>query len=172
MCAEVIRARRPGLPFSVAARMPYGRDDFYSPYRSEIPYFGGWRFCQSRDGMAADWVQWLRRGLIQFACPMSYFHTDRLVELQTLESQFRIPDAREIIWMGLGLDCITAEFPQGLREYPERGDTHKDVLKNDGAAIRRQLDMLLRLGQQHVVFFSHAFLKDEHIPVIAGFRKA
>lgn len=167
--AKLIQERRPGLPFSVAARMPYARDDFYAPYREEIPYYGGWQVCQSRDGLAADWVDWLRRGLIQYACPMSYFNTPRLVELQTLECQFRIPKARENIWIGLGLDYITAEYSQGCREYPEAGDTHKDAYRNDAAALKRLLELQARLGQQQVVFFSHAFLKEEHIPVIAAF---
>lgn len=168
--SKLIQARRPGLEFSVAARMPYARDDFYAPYRAEIPYYSGWQFCQARDGLAVDWVQWLRRGLINYACPMSYFNSSRLVELQTLECQFHIPEARENIWIGLGLDYITAEYSQGCREYPEPGDTHKDAFRNDAAALRRQLELQVRLGQQHVVFFSHAFLRDEHIPVIAAYR--
>ena len=167
--AQVIQARRPGIPFSVAARMPYARD-FYAPYQAEIPYYDGWQFCQSRDGLAADWVEWLRRGLIQFACPMSYFNNTRLVELQTLECQYRVPDAREKIWIGLGLDVITAEYAQGCREYPDPEDIRKDEFINNAPALRRQLDLQMRLGQQQVVFFSHAFLKDEHIPAIADYR--
>ena len=166
----MIKARRPGISFSVAARMPYARDDFYAQYREEIPYYGGWKYCQSRDGMAADWVEWYRRGLIDFACPMSYFNSDRLVELQTLECRSRIANAQQDIWVGLGLDYITAEYSQGRREYPEPGDTHKDTFRNDAAAIRRLLDLQARLGQQNVVFFSHAFLTDAHIPVIAEYR--
>jgi uncharacterized lipoprotein YddW (UPF0748 family) len=168
--SKLIQARRPGLAFSVAARMPYGRDDFYAPYQSEIPYYSGWKYCSARDGLNADWVEWLRRGLIQYACPMSYFNNPRLVELETLECQYRVPDARETIWVGLGLDYITAEYSQGCREHPDPADTHKEQFRNNGPALARQLDLLQRLGQQHVVFFSHAFLRDEVIPVIAGYR--
>jgi len=168
--SHLIHSRRPGLAFSVAARMPYARDDFYAPYQQEIPYYSGWQFCQARDGLAADWVEWMRRGLIQYACPMSYFHDTRLVELHTLECQSRVPNARETIWMGLGLDVITAEYAQGYRDHPDPNDIYKDTFKNDAAAIRQQLKMQARLGQQQVVFFSHAFLKDEHIPVMAEFR--
>ncbi|MHB9133973.1 MAG: family 10 glycosylhydrolase [Armatimonadota bacterium] len=168
--AQVIQARRPGIPFSVAARMPYARDDFYAQYQDEVPYYDGWQYCQSRDGLSADWVEWLRRGIIQFACPMSYFSNTRLVELETLECQYRIPNAQETIWIGLGLDVITAEYAQGYRDFPDPDDTRKDVFKNDGPALRRQLDMLTRLGQQNVVFFSHEFLKDEAIAAIAEYR--
>ena len=164
--SALIRSRRPGISFSVAARMPYARDDFYAPYRDEIPYYSGWRYCQSRDGMAADWVDWLRRGLIDFACPMSYFHTARLVELQTLECRHRVPEAARSIWMGLGRDVITAEYSQGRSDQPD--GRHDDALRNDAAAIRLQLDLQARLGQRNVVFFSQAFLKDEHIPAIAA----
>ncbi len=170
VAAESRLVHERGLSFSVAARMPYARDDFYAAYQDEIPYYSGWQHCQARDGLAADWLSWLQQGIIDFACPMSYFHSSRLVELETLECQYRVPEARESIWMGLGLDVITAEYAQAHRDHPEPGKVHQDAFKNDAAAIGRQLDLQVRLGQQHVVFFSHAFLRDEHIPVMAAYR--
>lgn len=100
--SKLIRSLRPGIPFSVAARMPYAQA-YYAPWKQEIPYYGGWEFCQSRDAFSADWAEWLRRGYIDFACPMSYFNSLRLVELQTRECQSLFPRAASTIWMGLVL---------------------------------------------------------------------
>ena len=41
---------------------------------------------------------------------------------------------------------------------------------NDAAAITRQLQGQLDLGQENCTFFSYHFLRDEHIPAIAAFR--
>lgn len=161
--AALIRRLRPGMPFSAAARMPYARD-FYTPYRDEVPYYDGWGYCAARDNFCADWVEWLRRNLIDFACPMSYFNSSRMVELQTMECQSLIADAADRIWVGLGLDYIVAEYNEG----PTKGD--KGVL-NKADAIARLLDLLESLGQKNCVFFSHRFLLDEHIPVMAAHRK-
>jgi uncharacterized lipoprotein YddW (UPF0748 family) len=157
-----IQRLRPGIPFSVAARMPYAQA-FYTPYRDEVPYYGGWAYCAARDNLCADWLEWLRQGHIDFICPMSYFHAPRLVELQTLECRSLIPDAAEKVWVGLGLDYIAAEYWQG----DMKGN---DAARNDAAALGRQLDLLESLGQKNCLFFSHQFLLDEHIPVIAAHR--
>jgi uncharacterized lipoprotein YddW (UPF0748 family) len=169
IAAEGALVHGKGLSFSVAARMPYARD-FYAPYEADVPYYGGWEFCQARDGLSADWLAWLQTGIIDFACPMSYFHNDRLVELETLECQARDAAARQRIWVGLGLDAVNAEFATAMRDYPEENDPRRAEQLNDGAAIRRQLDIQARLGQEQVLFFSHAFLKDDHIAVIKEYR--
>lgn len=161
--SALIRRRRPGLPFSAAARMPYDRA-FYAPYKDEIPYYGGWGYCAARANFSADWVDWLRGGLIDFACPMSYFHSSRMVELQTRECQSLVPDAARTIWVGLGLDYIVAEYNEGATKG-DRGCLNK------GPAIARLLSLLESLGQKNCVFFSHQFLLDEHIPVIAAHRQ-
>ena len=159
--AQLIRVRRPGIPFSAAARVPYTQA-FYTPYAAEVPYYSGWEFSQARDGFAADWVEWLRRGLIDFACPMSYFHSPRMVELQTLECQSFVPDAAAKIWVGLGLDWIAAECSDS--KYTDHAQ------RNGAATIAAQLDLLARMGQQNCCFFSYEFLLDEHIPVLAARR--
>ena len=86
--AELIRKMKPGMPLSAAARMPYDIA-FYAPHQKDIPYFDGWKYCQSRDSFLADCCEWLRRDHIDFACPMSYCHSNRIVELQTLECQIK-----------------------------------------------------------------------------------
>lgn len=161
--AKLIRRLRPGIPFSAAARVPYARD-FYTPYKDEIPYYGGWGYCASRVNFCADWAEWLRRGLLDFACPMSYFHSSRLVELQTRECQALVPDAARKIWVGLGLDYIVAEYGEGAT----KGDK---ACLNKGPDIARLLDLLEALGQRNCVFFSQHFLLDEHLPVMASHRR-
>jgi uncharacterized lipoprotein YddW (UPF0748 family) len=160
--SALIRRKRPGIPFSAAARVPYAQA-FYTPYRDEIPYYSGWGYCAARENFSADWVEWLRQGLIDFACPMSYFHASRMVELQTRESQSLVPDAADKIWVGLGLDYVVAEFGEGATKG-------NHAYRNNGAAIARLLDLLESLGQRNCVFFSHHFLLDEHIPIMAGHR--
>jgi hypothetical protein len=162
--AALIRRLRPGIPFSTAARVPYAQS-FYTPYREEIPYYGGWGYCAARDNLCADWAEWLRQGYIDFICPMSYFHSSRLVELQTRECQSLIPDAANNVWVGLGLDYIAAEYWEGA----SKGSA--DV-RNDAATLARQLDLVESLGQRNCVFFSHNFLLDEHIPVMAAHHNA
>lgn len=157
--SALIRAMKPGMPFSVAARMPYDRL-FYKPYRQDVSYYDDWVYCQSRDALMADWAEWLRRGHIDFACPMSYFHTNRLVELETLECRQLFPEAAKNIWMGLGIGDVTAEYLSA-----------KDPsMRNDAAAIEAQLREQINLGQENVIFFCYQYLNDEHIPVLAGFR--
>jgi hypothetical protein len=162
--AQLIRSKRPGLPFSAAARVPYAQA-FYTPYRDEIPYYSGWGACAARDGFSADWAEWLRQGHLDFVCPMCYFHSSRLVELQVRECQSLVANPAEKMWVGLGLDYITAEYSQGAT----KGD---NAYRNDAAAIGRLLDLLESLGEKNCLFFSDEFLLDEHIPVIAGHRKA
>lgn len=152
--SKLIRRLKPGIPFSVAARMPYDRS-FYEPFKEEIPYYGGWEFCQSRDAFAADWAEWLRRGLIDFACPMSYFKSTRFVELQTLECKHLIPGATDKIWVGL-----TLGWPAEDRS-----------LLNGAAEIEDLLKLLEGMGQKSCVLFSYEAFKDEHIPVMANHRK-
>lgn len=160
--AALIRRLCPGIPFSTAARMPYAQA-FYTPYRDEVPYYTGWGFCAAHDNLCADWLEWLRQGHVDFVCPMSYFHSPRLVELQTRECQSLIPDAATSVWVGLGLDYIAAEYWEGELKG-------NDAARNDAAALAQQLDMLESLGQRNCLFFSHQFLLDEHIPVIAAHR--
>ncbi len=160
--SELIRRKRPGIPFSTAARVPYDRA-FYAPYQAEIPYYGGWGYCAARADFAADWAEWLRRGLIDFACPMSYFNSSRLVELQTRECQSLVADVADKIWVGLGLDYITAEYSEGATKG-------QAAVRNDAAALGRLLDLVESLGQKNCVFFSQEFLLDSHIPVIASHR--
>ncbi len=162
--AALIRRLRPGIPFSSAARMPYARD-FYTPYREEIPYYDGWGHCAARANFCADWVEWLRRGLLDFACPMSYFHSSRLVELETRECQSLIPDPADRIWIGLGLDYIVAEYYEGAT----KGDK---CMRNKADDVARLLDLLESLGQKNCVFFEHGQLLDEHIPVLASHRQS
>ena len=161
--ANLVRKLKPGAPFSVAARMPYQRE-FYKPYQAEVTYFDGWNFCQSRDGMMADWVQWYERGALDFACPMSYFYNTRIVELETQECRQLVANANDKIWMGLALGGSTAEYMFGA--------TKKDPKYfSDAGKLTEQLELLLRLGQKNCVFFSYGSMNDEHIPVLARFRK-
>ncbi len=161
--AKLIRRKRPGIPFSAAARMPYAQA-FYTPYKDDVPYYSGWGYCAARANYSADWVEWMRQGHIDFACPMCYFNSSRLVELQVRECQSLVADAAQKIWVGLGLDFIVAEYSEG----PTKGDK---ACLNKADAIARLLDLLESLGQKNAVFFSHQFLLDEHIPVMAAHRK-
>lgn len=168
--SRLIRQTKPGIPFSAAARIPYDAS-FYAPYADEIPYYEGWKFCHSRDGFAADWVQWLGRGHLDFVCPMSYHHDDRIVQLHTMEAQHQVPAARQLAWVGLGLSEVNAEYMQATPEADSAGARVFDPnLLNDAAAITRQLQGQLDLGQENCMFFSYHFLRDEHIPAIAAFR--
>lgn len=162
--SKLIRRKRPGIPFSVAARVPYNRA-FYEPYQKEIPYYKGWGYCQARADFAADWAEWRRRDLVDFVCPMSYFNSSRMVELQTRECQSLVADAANKVWVGLGLDYVTAEYGEGATKG-------KDEVRNDARAIGRLLDQVESLGQKNCVFFSQEFLLDSHIPVMASHRKA
>ena len=157
--AQLIRRMRPGIPYSAAARMPYDRS-FYEPVKSEISFYGGWEFCQSRDGFSADWAAWLQRGLIDFACPMSYFKSPRLVELQTRECRQLIPDAAHRIWVGMTLGTPAESYP------------HDCSVINGAAEIAALLNRLEEMGQKNCVFYSYEALLDEHIPVLASHRKA
>jgi uncharacterized lipoprotein YddW (UPF0748 family) len=157
--ARVIRQIRPGIPYSAALRMPYERA-FYEPYKKEISFYDGWEFCQSRDGFSADWADWFKRGLIDFACPMSYFKSPRLIELQTLECHKLVPDAANRIWVGLTLGTPAESYPHDL-----------SVL-NGAAEIAAILNRLEEMGQKNCVFYSYEGLLDEHIPVLASHRKA
>lgn len=161
---QLIRQLKPGMPFSVAARVPYDAT-FYTPYQQDIPYYNGWPFCQSRDGFGADWAEWLRRGHINFACPMSYFHSRRIVELQTRESQHEIPNANTDIWIGLGLGELTVEYMATYHDTPD------PALINGPEQLAALLEDQVKMGQHNCIFFSYQFLLDEHLPVLARFRK-
>ena len=169
--AALIRSTKPGVPFSVAARMPYDRG-FYAAHQKHIPYYEGWQLCQSRDALGADWVEWLRRGHIDFACPMSYFHSSRIVELQTRECQQLVPQADLKIWMGLGLGECTAEHLQGTSDDPAAKQPRDPALRNGGKAVEALLQDQLRMGQENVIFFCYQYLLDEHLPVMARFASA
>jgi uncharacterized lipoprotein YddW (UPF0748 family) len=167
--AKLIRQAKSDITFSAAARLPYDAS-FYASYASEIPYYSGWKHCQSRDGFSADWVQWLQRGYLDFVCPMSYHHNDRIVQLETMECQHEVPQVRELAWIGLGLSEINAEYTQGIPGIDDPNNrTYDSALLNDAAAIKRQMQIQADAGQQNCLFFSYAFLREEHIPVIAGF---
>lgn len=171
--AKLIRRLKPGIPFSAAARMPYARP-FYAPYQHEIPYYGGWEFCQSRDAFGADWAEWLRRGHLDFACPMSYFHSQRMLELQTRECQALIPRAATDIWMGLVLSrsvefCQTLESCQTLGRFPEGPERGDPSLWNDAKTMAGLLADQERMGQRNCILFTYEQLLDEHIPVLAQF---
>ena len=160
--ASLVHELKPGAPFSAAARMPYQRE-FYQSYHSEVTYFDGWKFCQSRDGMMADWVQWLERGALDFACPMTYFHDTRIVELQTQECRQLVAAASDKIWMGLALGGATAEYMFGATK-------HNRAYRADAGKLTEQLELQQRFGQKHCVFFSYDQMLDEHIPVLARFH--
>lgn len=170
--ARLIRQLKPGAKFSAAGRLPF-QQSFYEPYQADIPYYSGWRYCQARDGFSADWVEWVRQGHLDFVCPMSYHHNDRVVELETIECRHQLPGAQDLAWVGLGLSEVNAEYSQGIPgiDDPEN-KTYDPALLNDAAAIARQLQIQKDLGQENCMFFSYAFLRDEHIPVIASFQKS
>lgn len=157
--AKLIRRIKPGAPFSAAARMPLDRS-FYEPFKKEIPYYDGWKFCQCRDGFSADWAGWVNRGLVDFACPMSYFKSTRLVELHTMECKHLIPAAASKIWVGL---CLGAPS-----ETWQQDPTAINGAKEIEALLREQEKM----GQKNCCFYGYHALRDEHIPVLAAHRKA
>jgi len=169
--ASLIRKMKPGMPFSVAARLPYDLQ-FYAPYESDIPYYEGWEHCQSRAALGADWVAWLERGHIDFACPMSYYHSNRIVELQTEECRQLIPQANSQVWMGLGLGDCTAEYRQGASDDHAADGAKDPALRNDANALDALLQDQVRMGQQNVIFFCYQYLLDEHLPVMARFAGA
>ena len=161
--AALVRKLKPGAPFSAAARMPYQRE-FYKSFAAEVPYLDGWNYCQSRDGMMADWVQWMERGALDFACPMSYFHDTRIVELETLECRQLVAAANEKIWMGLALGGATAEYMFGATKNDPK-------YLSDAGKLAEQLELVQRLGHKNCVFFAYGFMQDEHIPVLASYHK-
>jgi uncharacterized lipoprotein YddW (UPF0748 family) len=161
--AALTRQLKPGAPFSAAARMPYRRD-YYAPYQAEVPYYDGWNFCQSRDGMMADWAQWQKRGALDFSCPMTYFNDTRLVELQTQECRQLVADPNNNLWMGLALGENTAEYCFGATKG-------QPAFINDARKLTGQLELQQRFGQKNCVFFSYESLHDEYIPVLARLRK-
>ena len=156
--SKLIRRLKPGIPYSTAARMPYQRS-FYEPFKNEIPYYSGWELSQCRDGFSVDWAEWLKRGLIDFACPMVYFKSTRLVELQTQECKHLIPDCANKIWIGLNLGNPSETWQQD-RTLINGAEVIDDLLK-------RQEQM----GQKNCVFYGYHSLRDEHIPVLASHRK-
>jgi hypothetical protein len=172
--AKLIRRLKPGIPFSVAARMPYSRA-FYAPWQHENPYYdGGWEFCQSRDSFGADWAEWLRRGHIDFACPMSYFHSLRMVELETRECQALFPQAATNIWMGLVLSrsvefCQTLESCQTSGQFPDGPEKGDPSLYNYAADMAALLEAQVQMGQRNCILFTYEQLLDEHISVLAQF---
>ncbi|MHB9134189.1 MAG: family 10 glycosylhydrolase [Armatimonadota bacterium] len=168
MQAELIRLLRPGIPFSVAARMPYAKA-FYAPFQQEIPYYGGWEFCQSRDGFGADWAEWLRRGYLDSAWPMSYFHSQRMIELQTQECRAMFPQGAQTIWMGLVLSR-SVEFCASIGQFPDGPEQGDPALFNDAPRMAELLADQVRLGQRNCVLFTYEQLLDEHIPILAQFR--
>ena len=135
------------LAMSAAARMPYDRE-FYLPYSDDIPYLDGWKYCQANKNFHANWADWHKQGLVDFVCPMSYLHDTRIVEIQTMGASSRVANPKENVWMGLGLDIMTAEYSSSKK--PEDA--------NDSANTRKQLEMLAGMGQRNVVFF--AYLKE------------
>ena len=174
--AKLIRTLKPGAPFSVAARMPYARAS-YAEWEKEIPYYEGWEYCQSRDAFGADWAEWLRRGHIDFACPMSYFHSPRMVELQTCECQSLSPQAATNIWMGLVLSrsvefCQTLESCQTSGQFPDGPEKGDPSLYNYAEDMEVLLNAQLQLGQRNCILYNYEQLLDEHIPVLAQFRNA
>jgi uncharacterized lipoprotein YddW (UPF0748 family) len=156
--AEVIRRLRPGMPYSTAARMPYDRS-FYAPFQEEIAFYGGWEFCQSRDGFSADWAAWMQQGLVDFVCPMSYFQSPRLIELQTRECAQYVSDVANQIWVGLTLGTPAECWP------------HDQSVINGAAEITAILDHLEAIGQRNCVCYCYEAMLDEHIPVLASHRK-
>ena len=161
--ADLTRELKPGAPFSAAVRMPYRRD-FYKPYQVDVPYFDGWNYCQSRDGMMADWVQWLERGALDFACPMTYFNNTRIVELETQECRQLVANPDDKIWMGLALNRGSAEYSCGATK-------NDPVFLNNARKLSEQLDLLERLGHKNCVFWNYCEMLDEDIPVLASHHK-
>jgi len=155
------RVKASQLQFSMACRMPYSQD-FYAPYKDEIPYIDGWKYCQSRDGLCADWGRWFEEGLLDFVCPMSYFRDPRMVELQALESCSLIPNPEENVWMGLGLSKITAEYFNSQLENDINTAENLEI-------IMKRLD---EMGQKNIVFFSYSMetFKDEHIKLLSSMK--
>ncbi len=166
--AQLARELKPGLHFSSAAHMPYELA-YYEPHRAEIPYYEGWSISQCRRGRMVDWVEWVRRGHVDFVLPMVYYHSRDLVRWQTDECRSLLPNAATTVWVGLGLGTVTAEYFQGLSDKP--GDrAHDPAMKNDAMVLDAQLQDQLRLGQENVAFFCYSELSDEHLPVLARYR--
>ena len=174
--AKLIRKLKPGAPFSVAARMPYARAS-YAEWKNEIPYYDGWEYCQSRDAFGADWAEWMRRGHIDFACPMSYFNSPRLVELQTLECKSLFPQAATNIWMGLVLSrsvefCQTLQACQTMGQFPDGPEKGDPALYNYAEDMEVLLNAQVEMGQRNCILVTYEQMLDEHIPVLAQFRNA
>jgi uncharacterized lipoprotein YddW (UPF0748 family) len=167
--AELARRLKPGIRFSAAAHMPYQRA-FYAAHQQEIPYYEGWGISESYRGYLADWPEWVRRGHLDFALPMIYYHNQSLVRWQTDECRHLLPNAAETVWVGLGLGEVTAEYFQGLSDDPTE-NTYDSAMKNDATALEAQLREQLDMGQENVAFFCYSELYDEHLPVLARYRE-
>ncbi len=167
--AALARQLKPSIRFSAAVHMPYARAN-YTAHQAAIPYYEGWGVSESRRGYLNDWPEWVRRGHLDFALPMIYYHTPSLVRWQTEECRQLLPNAGETVWVGLGLGGVTAEFYQGFSDS-ERVNADDPAMKNDAAAIETQLQEQLRLGQKNVAFFCYSELYDEHLPVLARYHQ-
>lgn len=143
--------RQAGKPFSAAARMPYRR----AFYPTNVTYYDGWQYCQSRDAMMADWAAWP----LDFYCPMTYFNDTHIVELQTQECRQLV--SADKLWMGLALGESSAEFMFGSTKQNPR-------YYNSAGKLAEQLELQAKLGQKQCVFFEYGNLTDEHIAVLAG----
>ena len=123
---ERARAARPGIKVSAAV-------------------WGNYPACIQ--SVAQDWDSWLRKGYVDFVCPMNY--TVDLSEFSTLtHAQLQLPAARGRVYPGIG---VTADESQ---------------LRAD--QVIEQVSALRRLGARGFMLFdlSHT-LRDETLPALS-----
>ncbi len=140
-----VKQHSTSMKFSAACRNPYSVD-FYERYKDKIPYYEGWKYCESKRGLSADWKAWFEKGLIDFVCPMSYLHDPYMVELQTLEAHSIIRNPESNVWMGLGVDSVTAEY----------NTSKNDAYRNTPGQLKVIMERLHSIGQRNFVFFSYS----------------
>jgi uncharacterized lipoprotein YddW (UPF0748 family) len=124
-CRSAILRARPGLPISAAV-------------------FVNWPV--HRDGIAQDWVAWLDRGLIDFACPMDYTASP---------GRFAFWAASQRSWTNSGRLCFgIGPYADGVGAFPP-------------LTVAREIEIARGHGEGWVLFSLTRGLVSDHLPALS-----
>jgi len=142
--SKTVRKVQPQALISAAGLMPYNHT-FYGNYTQEdCRLLKNWRaYWDAYNFLCADWVSWLKKGDIDFACPMLYFLQEDMncFRLEVKEVAQIISYTGKPVYAGLGF-----EWSNGIR-------------KNSPETIRQQIQICMEKGLPGVVIFSHSWQK-------------
>ena len=141
---EAVHKVKPDAPISLGCNLPYDIN-FYKGHEDECSYIREWEgLYDARNFLGMNWADWLKEGLLDYACPMNYALEDQMgcFRIKTKEMVKLMSETACPFYV-----CLGFRFSTG---------------RNGPDTVRRQMDICREAGLSGMVIYDWDGMTEEH----------